>query len=461
MSTIKHLIWSSLLCSCGILMTVSGYASTAESGSNARRLPATPANFWELTGPLAVQPMPFDVISDDPAAVQMRFYDPQVQYTPIDLNGQQFTTVRMPSEGSTVVQGEPDLPRVTKLIMISPTGDVQLNVTSSSYTTVTNIDAAPKQPYEGEDLAENALDDMGFAYDASIYGQDAWYPEEIAVITAPATLRDVRFVSVAVTPVQYNPVRRELRVLDNIEVEIVNTGGVGENEIVGETAPYISPSFKKLYRQFENFAGSALDELPVLPGKYLIICVSGNTAVATEAQRLVAWHRRKGLDASYVTTATSGATATAMRDYISSQYVTSGKTLEYVCLVGDPDYAVGVPSGSSLQGYDNFFGVVSPSNGPNPDPVPDIAVGRLPANSEEALTEIVTKSINYESNPYTGDMGWFTRAHCAAHTGVSSRILQQKSTRVRSCFRMACRSDLCRCFRRVSAIHKWTRLLTT
>lgn len=430
MSLIKQLIRSSLLYCCGILMATSGFASTSQTGSSTLSVPATPANFWELPGPQAVQPMPFDLIHGDPAAVQMRFYQPQVQYGSVELNGQLFTSVRMPSEGSTVKQGEPNVPRVTKLVMVSPTGNVQLNVTSSSYTTLTGIDVEPKQPYEGEELEANSLDDMGFAYDGSIYAQDAWYPEEIAAITTPATLRDVRFVTVAVAPVQYNPVRRELRVYDNIEVEVVNTGGVGENEIIGETPPYISPSFKAMYSRFENFAGSSLDELPVLPGKYMIICISGNTTIANEAQRLVSWHRRKGLDASYVTTATTGATAANMRDYISSLYYSSGKTLEYVCLFGDPDAAIGVVSGSGTQGYDNYFGVVTPNGGPNPDPVPDIAVGRLPATSEGELTEIITKSINYESSPYTGDMGWFTRAHCAAHTNfIASNPSTKEYTR--------------------------------
>lgn len=414
MSTMNRPSLSFLLCFCGILMATTGYVLASQSSQYSFPIQQTPANFWELSGPQAVEPMPYELINADPASVQMRFFDPQVQYNTVQFDGQTFTSVRMPSEGSTVMQGEPDLPRVTRLVMINPTGNVALNVTSSSFTTISNVDAAPKQPYEGEELA-NRLDNLAYAYNDEIYAQDAWYPEQIASITTPATLRDVRFVTLAVAPVQYNPSRRELRVYDNIEVSIENTGGIGENEIV--VAPeYISPSFKLLYSRFENFAGSSLDELPVLPGKYLIVC-NNDAAVQTEAQRLVDWHRRKGLDASFVTTTTTGGTAVNIRDYISNLYTSSNGKLEFVCLFGDPDGGIAVPSGnSSPQGYDNFFGVVNPSGGPSPDPVPDIAVGRLPATNSTELQEIVTKSINYESNPYTGDMNWFNRAHCSAHT---------------------------------------------
>lgn len=404
-------------------MATTGYVNASQSSQFSPQVQPTPANFWELSGPQAVEPMPYELVNADPDAIQMRFFDPQVQYNTVEFDGRTFTSVKMPSEGSTVIQGEPDLPRVTKLVMVSPTGNVAINVTNMSFTTVSDVDAAPKQPYEGEELA-NRLDDLAFAYDDNIYTQDAWYPEQIATITTPATLRDVRFVTLAIAPVQYNPVRRELRVYDNIEVNIENTGGIGENEIV-VTPEYISPSFKKLYSRFENFAGSSLDELPVLPGKYLIVC-SNDAAYQTEAQRLVDWHRRKGLDASFVTVAITGGTAVNIRDYISNLYNSSGGKLEFVCLFGDPDGGA-VPSGnSSTQGYDNFYGVVNPSGGPSPDPVPDIAIGRLPATNSTELQEIVTKSINYESNPYTGDMGWFNRAHCSAHT---SQIQSNPSTK--------------------------------
>ncbi|MCB9366644.1 MAG: hypothetical protein H6506_00400 [Calditrichaeota bacterium] len=401
----------SLACIFGMLTML----SESHGSQSTPSVPPTPANFWEFTGPEQVQPMPFEVVEPDPSAVHVRFFDPVLNYSQVEFENQSFTRVSMPAEGTTTKQGEPDLPRVSKLIMVNRTGEVRVTVTNSSFTTMTDIDAAPKQPYEGEELA-NSLDDMSFAYDNDLYAQDAWYPQEIAVISTPATLRDVRFVSLSVAPVQFNPARRELRIYDNIEVAIEDIGGIGENEIV-VNPEFISPSFKKLYRSFENFAGSSLDELPTLPGKYLVICPN-NATNTTEAQRLVDWHRRKGLDASYVTLTTTGSTATNVRDYISSQYVSSNGALEFVCMMGDPGGGAtfATPTGNGSQGYDNYLGVLSPSGGPNSDPVPDIAVGRISSDEAGTLTAMVTKTINYEANPYTGDPGWFTRAHCTAHT---------------------------------------------
>ena len=408
-------------------MTLNAFAGTAQTGQSTSRIPATPANFWEFAGPQDVQPIPFEVIDPDQNAVQVRFHDPVLQYDQVTLEGQMFTSVKMHGEGTTIEQGEPDLPRSTKLIMISPTGNVRAVVTSSSYTVVPNIDVAPKQPYEGEPLA-NRLDGMNFAYDSDIYSQDAWYPQDIAVISSPATLRDVRFVSLAVAPVQYNPARRELRVYDNLEVEVENIGGIGENEIV-ITPVFVSPSFKKLYYRFENFAGSALDELPVLPGKYLIICPN-NTNNTSQAQRLVDWHRRKGLDASYVTLAQTGATEPLIRSYISTLYYSTNGALEYVCFFGDPGASSTFSTPTNSTTFDNEYGVVTPAGGPNPDPVPDIAVGRLPSESDLTLEALVNKTINYESAPYFGDPTWTKRSFCAAHTAqINSNPSTKEYTR--------------------------------
>jgi hypothetical protein len=388
----------------------------ATSGTQAKQvIPPTPANFWTLPGPQAVVPMPFQVVDPNPSSVQLRFTDPPIEYSSVELGGSSYTSVVMSGEASTVQQGEPDLPRVNKMIMVNRTGEVSVAVTNSHYTTVENVQVAPKQPYDGEEL-ESALDDLGYALDPAFYGQDIWYPQDIAVISTPATLRDVRFVALTVAPVQYNPARRELRIYDEIELVIEDIGGIGDNEIA-VNPEYISPSFKKLYRTFDNFEGSALDALPELPGKYLIICPN-NADNTTQAQRLVDWHRRKGLDASYVTLATAGSTASDIRTYIVNQYDNSNGALEFVCLFGDAAAAGTFTLPTGLDGQlDNYYGTMA--TGSNPDPVPDIAVGRISITTLTELNQVVTKSITYESNPYTGDMGWFARGHCTAHTASS------------------------------------------
>jgi hypothetical protein len=54
--------------------------------------------------------------------------------------------------------------------------------------------------------------------------------------------------------------------------------------------------------------------------------------------------------------------------------------------------------------------------GGTPDPVPDLGVGRLPITSLSQLSNVISKTVQYESDPFLTDTTWYTRAWCAAHT---------------------------------------------
>jgi hypothetical protein len=369
-----------------------------------------PANFLSLTGPGEASVVPTIVLSNSPEVVQIEFSDPPYVVEDTVLDGTAYSRITVSGEGNSLDPGIPDLPRVTRLVMVASTGAVGLTITNQSYTTQTLPNPpAPMQPLAGDDTG---MLDEAAGPDPQIYGTNDWYPPQIAEIVGPATLRDVRFAVVVIYPIQVNPVTHEMRVYDLIDVFVNNLGGVGENELA--TSPTsLTPGFKKLYSEFLNFPGSSLDELPVVPGSQLIIC-SDNQTVITEVQKLVDWRRRKGIDASYATTTQTGTSASQIRSYISTQYTQSNGQLEFVTIVGDPDanapYSI-VTEGTQL---DNYFGAMG---GGNPDPVPDIAVGRLPVTSGSQLSALIAKTVQYESDPYLADTTWFTRAWCAAHSG--------------------------------------------
>ena len=383
-----------------------------------------PANFHELSSLQVEGVMPMAVLDGTPAAVRLEFSNPPLASEVVSLDGVDYIRIMMSGEGSSLDPGVPDLPRVTRLIMVENTGEIGLNITDLSYAVLPmDYPPAPAQPLAGDD--ESPLDGS-VAIDQEIYSTDAWYPPQVAEIVGPATFRDIRFVVVVIHPVQVNPVTQEMRVYDRIEVGIDNLGGIGENELPIEPAS-LSPEFSKLYRQFENFPGSALDELPRVPGKQLFIC-GDNAIITNEVQKIVNWRRRKGIDAYYVTTTQSGATAAAIRNFISSEYNNSNGQLDFVTIVGDPD--AGAPYGipTDFSQLDNYFATMG---GGNPDPIPDIAVGRLPITSSSQLNALIEKTIQYESDPFLTDTTWFTRAWCAAHTGqIQSNPAMKEYTRI-------------------------------
>jgi len=388
-----------------------------------------PADFHQLPGPQAIQPIPSEVLDPNPEAVRMRFFNPPLDLGTTEIEGIAYHTIRLTGEAGTAEPGAPDVPRVTRLLMVGNTGNVAVSLLNQSSHTVTGIAAAPRQMLQGDtDAPPRGI----VPPNPEIYGVNDWYPSTVVEISEPVTLRDVRFVALQIHPVQVNPVTQEMRVYDEIEVLVENTGGVGPNEIQHSPVS-ISPDFKRLYRSFENFEGSYLDELPVLPGKYLAICPNATTSI-TQTEKLVNWKKQRGLDAYYVTTTTTGTTASGIRTYIRNQFLATNGQLEYVCLVGDPnggtDYIIPTNGTSSSGALDNYFGTMNSGEGPNPDPVPDIAVGRLSCGTGNELSAVVAKTVNYESSPYTGNPNWFTSAWCAVHTyAYPEDVLSNPSTK--------------------------------
>lgn len=368
-------------------------------------LPSVPSRF---SGPQEVTFANVDVLNTDLQNVQLSINMPEVSTSNVEYGGQPFSSLLMNGESVLEFPGAPEVPSIIRMVMVDNTGEYVVNLDHSEFTTST----LPFVPAPHVPLAEGerSLDGADVTLLPEFYESSAWYPSEVVTISEPATLRDVRFVLVTIHPVQVNPVTREVRIYSQVDVSVRNQGGIGANEI-SHSPEFISPAFKELYRTIPNFEGSHLDELPVLPGSHLYIC-DPNTTIVAGVQNLVNWRRKRGIDAYIATTSVTGTTSASIRTYIQNQYTSSNGALEYVTLIGDPDAAAPyqLATGSSL---DNFYATMT---GGNPDPVPDLAVGRIPATTSTNLNLMINNIINYESNPYIVETDWYQRAWCAAHT---------------------------------------------
>lgn len=383
-----------------------GWAGTGNTAHpKCTPLPSIPSRF---AGPQEVVSADVRVLQSDQQVVRLSFGVPEIEVGELAVQDQTFSSIRMNGEGIEEREGAPEVPSIVRMVMVDNTGNLNHHIENSSFT-LTTLPHAPA-PYVPLEEGDRALDESADLVSPEYYGNDAWYPQEVVTISEPATLRDVRFVLVTVYPVQVNAVTGEMRVYDQVDVAIENIGGSGSNEIT-HTPTSISPAFKELYRTFPNFEHSYLDELPVLPGGHLYIC-DPNATVVGLVQNLVDWRRKRGIDAYIRTTTQTGSDATSIRNFILNEFATSNGALEYVTIVGDPD--AGAPytvvTGGSL---DNTFATMG---GGNPDPVPDLAVGRLPATSGGELGTMINTIIDYESDPYMTETDWYERAWCAAHT---------------------------------------------
>ena len=302
-------------------------------------------------------------------------------------------------EGQIRLVGSPDLPSTSTLLAVPATGEIQTDITYRSMRVETNVDLAPFQPVQLETQVSSAA----FSIDHEIYSQDAWFPESPVILHERVQMRDLSLITVEVTPFQYNPVRKELRVYEGLEVNLNHTEPI--------TAPErpISRFFEPIYQNL--VPNSSM----VLENEYQTPCVlyihNNNATVALLLQTLMDWRHEKGFEVHSANTLQTGTSNSSIKNYIQNAYDTWTNPPEFVVLVGDAGGAFNIPTfaepWSSYGGNDGDHPYVHLAGG---DYISDAFVGRLPFETTGELTNIISKIMNYEKNPSSFNDDWYTKA---------------------------------------------------
>jgi len=131
----------------------------------------------------------------------------------VEIEGRVFDDLVAPGLPRLDHPGHPNLPFVAELIAVPPGARVQVEVLEQESTTLDNIAFVPAP---GE--SPGALDPVA-------YGTDAFAPSSRAAVGELGILRGIRAYSLRVYPVQYNPVRRRLRITHRLRVQVSFEGG--------------------------------------------------------------------------------------------------------------------------------------------------------------------------------------------------------------------------------------------
>ncbi len=319
---------------------------------------------------------------------------PQLEQTAVEVNGQSMVYIELTGEPRLLIAGAPDLPHVTRSIIIPDQALMQARVLSCSYLEVKDIDIVPSK---GNLL--RTIDPATVPYQfGDAYRTDAFFPGELVELGEPYIMRDYRGLVVDVYPYQYNPVTRTLRVYTSLTVEVAQVGVGGANPLVrGTVAWRPSLAFEQLYQaHFINYTPelryNPLNEI----GNMLIICYD---QWLPNVQPLINHKNSIGIPTTAVGVSTIGNNATSIKNYIQSVY--NQGNLAFVLLVGDaaqvatPTASGGSadPTYSKLAGGDNY---------------PDIMVGRMSSETSAHVDTQVQKTILHETLPAT-IQDWFWR----------------------------------------------------
>jgi len=134
--------------------------------------------------------------------------------------------------------GEPDLPSLLYKIGLPQDGDFEITISKGREEVFKDIMI---DPVIMPGINEPSLYEPELVL-SDIYKRDDFFPRDFMEISQPGYFRDIYTVSVRVNPVQYNPVTRELRVVQNFTIHV-------RFKTVPKSKPIIDKGFENMYKQ--------------------------------------------------------------------------------------------------------------------------------------------------------------------------------------------------------------------
>ena len=183
-----------------------------------------------------------------------------------------------------------------------------------------------------------------------------------------------------VYPFQYNPVKKILRVYEEIVLEI--TENTGKKLVINQSfIKGLDREFNQIYQQqFLNYE-SGLKYTPLEEeGKMLVVC---HTDYMESMKPFVSWKNQRGIRTELIEFSTIGTTADQLKNFVADYYNSNGLT--YLLLVGGAEQIPSLQkSGDSDPAYGHIVG---------DDSYAEVFVGRFSAQTVSQVETQVQRTI--------------------------------------------------------------------
>ena len=338
----------------------------------------------------------------------------QMSLNQLNYRGEEMSEISISAITLPNTAGHPNLPMESRMMAIPQGAKATLNVVNVETETIHNVNIAPALRIQ----AESEEPDMNYVKDMNVYSKNAFYPAEPFQINK-AYIRGVDAVAVSISPFQYNPVTKELKVFTNIELSINFEGGNGHFGEDRLRSPYWDPI---LAAELMNY-----DQLPAIDyaarmqewlrdekdgAEYLII-TPNNDAWAEYANQLKEYRTRQGIVTEvYRLDEMPATTTTQMKEWFHNAYHNWDIPPVAVCLLGDHGTNMGqyIPAESTSHPYSNSCitdNVYADAEGN--DNLPDMVFSRLVAQNASELPIFISKQLEYEYTNPNMDPDFYTR----------------------------------------------------
>lgn len=290
-----------------------------------------------------------------------------------------------------LVEGEAKLPAIRKMIEIPVNSVPEITQNSVSWI-YSSLDALglPERVVPAQISIEKIPEPVNdFVLDENYYSTNRFLPEKVGKIVETGIIRSRNFALVEISPIQYNPLTGDLKIMESCEFTITLPNSDLE-ETYDRINRYSTPRYEKMFEiAFQNYGFYEKNNLNRDQEGILFIV---DDDFKDELQPLVDLKIESGYDTTVTKTSdiSGGASKENIYGYIEDAYDTWNIPPAYVLLVGDTQQIPTFTGSASYSEADLYYVTVDGS-----DYFPDIYIGRFPGSQESHIETMVEKTVYY------------------------------------------------------------------
>lgn len=252
----------------------------------------------------------------------------QPSFTYINNGNGSFTLINYPKSGESIVIGKANLPKIYPMIEVPSLEVSSITVSGEKWEEIALIDKGlPKTVYPVQPSRVKSDDNLSqnFVINYSYYSQNFFAPLSTVRILEKGTFRGVKCLLLELSPVKYNPIEGEVKILDSCRIDVylsTEDDGISNRIFRSKTFDGILSSIIYNYSS-RNYPGDAEN--------YLIITYDD---FYREILPFAEWKQKQGYTVTVVNTSiiNENLTARELRDFIKTVYNSWNKPPVYITI---------------------------------------------------------------------------------------------------------------------------------
>jgi len=287
-------------------------------------------------------------------------------------------------------KGFPDLPVTTRLVQVPRGAEIQVHITGYDTEVISLKEQGMEQPLlpAQPSVVKSPGDTLRpFYYRDRIYQSNRFIGQQMVQVEPLGLLRQSRLARLKIAPVQYHPVRNELKIFNNLQFEVHFTGAGARK--AKTKSPTANPYFSSLQDQTLNAPLSPREG--VGGDGPLTYAIVAPPEYRRSLQSFVEWKEQKGFHVVEAYTDSIGGSREEIRQFLLEAYRYPAVTPpSFVLLVGDVEQIPAWEGKAGTHITDFYYGEYTD------DWLPDAFCGRLPARDTAELNNMLRKTLEYE-----------------------------------------------------------------